>query len=55
MFIMASIKCFDLLPQVHARGVSPIWLAKSNFFPLTEKTSHILLPVSQWKTRVEQE
>jgi len=55
MFIMASIKRFDLLPQVHARGVGPIWLAKSNFFPLTGKTSYILLPVSQWKKRVEQE
>jgi len=28
-------------------GPRPIPLAKSNFFPLTEKTSYILLPVSQ--------
>jgi len=32
---MSSTKCFNPLPQVHARGAgpSPIWLAKSNFFP----------------------
>jgi len=54
---MSSIKCFDLLPQVHARGASPspTWLAKSNFFPLTEKASYILLPISQSKPRVELE
>jgi len=54
---MSSIKCLNLLPQVHARDrpTGPSWLAKSNFFPLTEKASHILLPVSQWKPWVEQE
>jgi len=39
--------CFDLLPRVHARDAS-------NFFPLTQHASYILLPVSQWKPRVEQ-
>jgi len=54
---MSSIKCFDLLPQRHARGAgpSPVWLDKSNFFPLTEKASYILLPLSQWKPPVKQE
>ena len=30
-------------------------LSGSNFFPLTEKASYILLSVSQWKPRAEQE
>jgi len=42
---MSSIKCFDLSPQVQAMQS----LSGSNFFPLTEKVSYILLPVSQWK------
>ena len=40
---MPSIKCFDLSPQVHTVQA----LSGSNFFPLTEKASHTLLPVSQ--------
>ena len=50
---MSSIKCFDLSPQVHTAQA----LSGSNFFPLTlaEKASYILLPVSQWKPRAEQE
>jgi len=53
---MSSIKCFDLLPQVHARSAGPsrFWLDKSSFFPLTE-ASYILLPVSQSKPRVEEQ
>jgi len=50
---LSSIKCFDLSPQVHTNKVHA--LPGSNFFPLTEKASHILLPVSQWKPRAEQE
>jgi len=48
----SSIKCFDLSPQVHNKVHA---LSGSNFFPLTEKASHILLPVSQSKPRAEQE
>ena len=40
---MSSIKCFGLLPQVHAQGACPFWLQ----FPLTEKASHILLTVQE--------
>ena len=40
---MSSIKSFDLSPQVHTVQA----LSDSNFFPLTEKASYILLPVSQ--------
>ena len=48
----SSTKWFDLSPQVHTQQGA---LSGSNFFPLTEKASHILLPVSQWKQRPEQE
>jgi len=48
---MSSIKCFDLSPQVHTVQA----LSDSNFFPLTEKASYILLPISQWKPWAEQE
>jgi len=48
---MSPIKCFELSPQVHKVQA----LSGSNFFPLTEKASHILLLVSQWKPRAEQE
>jgi len=41
---MSSIKCFDLSPQVHTVQA----LSDSNFFL-------IILPVSQWKPRAEQE
>jgi len=40
----SSIKRFDLSPQVLTQGAC---LSGSNFFPLMEKASHILLPVSQ--------
>ena len=48
---MSSIKCFDFSPQVHTVQA----LSGSNFVPMTEKASYILLPVSQWKPRAEQE
>ena len=48
---MSSIKSFDLSPQVHTVQA----LSGSNFFPLTEKASYILMPVSQWKPRAVQE
>jgi len=40
---MSSIKYFDLSPQVHMVQVP----SDSNFVPLAEKASYILLPVSQ--------
>ena len=54
-FIMFPIKCFDLSLQVHTRKGESQALSGSNFFPLMEKTSYILLPVSQSKPRAEQE
>ena len=50
-FIMSSITCFDLSPQVHTVQA----LSGSNFFPLTEKASYILLRLSQSKPRAQQE
>ena len=52
---MSSIKCFDLLPQVHAQqGAGPFWL---QFVSSDGEGAipYILLPVSQWKPRAEQE
>ena len=45
---MSSIKFFDVSPQVQA-------LSFSNIFPMTEKASYMLMPVSQSKPRAEQE
>ena len=45
----------DTTPPVHLWHTQGAGLSGSKFFPLTNKASYILVPVSQWKPRAEQE